>query len=44
MDDFGVPGYHWTRLISDEPFDLPGLLRECGVREPADENFVRAPA
>jgi hypothetical protein len=40
LNRHGVPSEHWTRLVSPEPFDLAGLLRQRGVTEPVYEAFV----
>ncbi len=39
LDKHEVPASHWANLVSDEPFDLAGLLRQRGIREPVKLDF-----
>lgn len=40
LDANEIPAGHWARLISQEPFDLAGLLRQRGWREPMKADFA----
>jgi hypothetical protein len=40
LDRCALAASHWTRLVSPEPFDLAGLLRQRGVVEPTYTSFV----
>jgi hypothetical protein len=40
LDRCGLPDTHWARLVASEPFDLAGLLRTRGIREPQIVDFL----
>ncbi|MEQ1514899.1 MAG: hypothetical protein ABL931_00250 [Usitatibacteraceae bacterium] len=40
LDEQQLPGAHWARLVSSEPFDLAALLRSRGAREPIKMDFA----
>jgi len=43
LDLFEVAGGHWARLVCAERFDLAGLPRARGAREPTLEGFLGRP-
>lgn len=40
LDASEVPEGHWARLVSLEPFDLAGLLRDRGWQEPIKADYA----
>lgn len=40
LDQNEVPDGHWARLVSLEPFDLAGLLRDRGWEEPIKADYA----
>ena len=40
LDASEVPEGHWARLVSQEPFDLAGLLRQRGHEEPIKADYA----
>ena len=40
LEKHELPPTHWARLVSVEPFDLAGLLRTRGFREPVKSDFA----
>jgi hypothetical protein len=42
LDECELPASHWSRLVSNEPFDLAALLRSRGWREPIKADFMPA--
>lgn len=42
LDQNEVPDDHWARLVSLEPFDLAGLLRDRGWEEPIKADYSTA--
>lgn len=40
LDQNCISDNHWSRLVSDEPFDIAALLRSRGIFEPEKANFA----
>ncbi len=40
LDEFEVPNHHWSRLVSEEPFDMAALLRSRGWQEPSKADYA----
>jgi hypothetical protein len=40
LDHCEVPDHHWSRLVSDEPFDMAALLRSRGWKEPNKGDYA----
>lgn len=40
LDRCEIPAGHWARLVAPKPYDMAGLLRSRGCREPRKADFV----
>lgn len=40
VDRCEIPGWHWARVVTQQPFDMAGLLRSRSARDPRKGDFV----